>query len=380
MTSRFLILVLCWSACLWIVLGGAAVALDPAGVRASHRARTCASMETWKLPAFARSGARTVILGNSRVALGMDATLRAPLGASAPSFNLALPAATVPEVSRMATSLVNGRSADTIVLGLDYGMFLGRPDQGRALTGERDVLGASAEPVLPSRVEMRQVLNVACTPYEFDPATGTVWSRASNQIAFENALHLQLVDYARCGGGECDAGGYRPSLDALRTLVRLAVRSETRLVVFINPLPALHLEGIRLAGAAAHFEQWKRDLAGIIREDGDRLADPARDFAVFAAESWDSKPVSPEALQSGVGFLDVSHYTMGLGRIVQRHLVSAPGDALFGAPLHPETVESHLQRDRAARATWAATHPREIARLKQRVELLHKETRPGVSH
>lgn len=367
MPARFLAWVVGWSVLLWAALWGATIVLDPAGARAEHRGRTCAPLEMWKLRAFERSGARTAILGNSRVALGMDATRGWPPGAAASTFNLGLPGAAAADVTRLAGDVIERRAADTLVIGLDYGMFIGGRDAGRGLDEERDRLrgGTSlAEPGWLSRAEMRQVLNVACIPYEFDPRSGTVWWQRSSDVPFEKALHAQLARYARCGRGECDAA-YRSDLESLRALVRSATRSGTRLVMFINPLPALHLEGIRVAGAGPHFERWKRDMAAIVHEEGGASA--LRDFAVFAPEVSHNRPERPEASESVAGFLDVSHYTLGLGRIVQGQLASSSVDDLFGAPLHPGSVERHLQRDRAARDAWAARHPQEIARLRERL-------------
>jgi hypothetical protein len=250
-------------------------------------------------------------------------------------------------------------------------MFIGGRDAERGFGEEGDRLrgGGSLPAWLPSRAEMRQVLNVACVPYEFDPRSGTVWWQRSNEIPFEKALHPQLARYARCGRGECDAR-YPADLEALRALVRAASRSGTRLVFFINPLPALHLEGIRAVGAGPHFERWKRDVATIVHAEGGASTSALRDFAVFAPEVWRDGPVPPASSESVAGFLDVSHYTHGLGRIVQARLASPPGDDLFGAALHPGNVERHIQRDRAARDAWVARHAREIARLRERARSL----------
>jgi hypothetical protein len=95
MAARFLAWVVGWSVLLWAVLWGATLALDPAGVRAERRERTCAPLAMWKVPAYERSGARSAMLGNSRVALGMEA---------GPGFNLGLPAADATVVTRLAAT------------------------------------------------------------------------------------------------------------------------------------------------------------------------------------------------------------------------------------------------------------------------------------
>lgn len=394
MATRFLAWVAGWSVVLWGLIAGATLHLDPFGTRATGRTSTCAAMHSWKWQAFERSGARTILVGTSRVGLGMDATPGGALGAA--TFNLALPGATMPEVAQTVSRVLARGSADSILMGVDFGMFLGARD-GTQLATPLAAPGAAAPlvapgaaapavapgagapvvtpgaaaaamargPIHPSRAEMRQVLDFTCTPYEFDPRSGTVWWRELRTIAFEKALHLQLSQYARCAAGTCEAG-YRASLESLRAVVREATRSNVRLVVFTNPLPAPFLEGIRQWGAGERFERWKRDIAAIVIEEGGANASPVLDFAVFAPETHHGRPTAATESESIAGFLDVSHYTLALGRIVQRRLATGGNGELFGAPLRMESIGRHLERDRMARAAWAELHHDEVAQLRDR--------------
>lgn len=386
MTARFLIMVLSCSATFWLVLYAAAFALDPTGLLrvddtgavTLSRKSICASPEIWKPLAFARSGARTVFLGTSRVAWGLNGSYGEFPGTFGKSFNFGLIGVSIQDVAALATQIMNQQSAELLILGIDYGMFHS-DHQGLSVTiperdKARDRLSFFTHTAL-SREVLRQTLHVGCGAYEFDPGTGTIWPRISNAEAYNKRLHLEfdgwLIRYASCFGTNCRKTGYQKSLDALRGLVSLAAQSQTKLMVFINPLPALHLELIHQTDAAGRFEQWKRDVAMIVTADDGGFVAPVRDFAVFAAETSDNLPLPPGSTDRVPGFMDFDHYSRGLGQIVQNNLVSSSSDNFFGAALRVETIESHLKMDRAARALWEAMHPHEISRLQKRMKLLH---------
>ncbi len=177
--------------------------------------------------------------------------------------------------------------------------------------------------------------------------------------------HKQEIDTGR--------SPYAANMQALRTLIETAARSRTRLVMFVNPLPAPFLEIVRLTGHEGRFEQWKRDVAALAAVRGEESPVPARDFAVYAKETNDPFPPVVSTLADLRGFFEMSHYTPALGAVELKRLFQGTEEGdLFGAPLEPGTIDAHLAAARKAGVAYRATHPQEVAWIERRTAILRR--------
>jgi hypothetical protein len=142
-----------------------------------------------------------------------------------------------------------------------------------------------------------------------------------------------------------------------RLLEGLSARG-VRVVCFVPPVHALHLEALAAAGHWERFEGWKRRLA--------RLPVGVWDFAGYSQIAREPVPPVGELDRPMRWFYDSGHFTPEVGRAVLDRALggeSALGGPDFGLRLEPANVEARLREIRAERARWREAHPDELTRF-----------------
>jgi hypothetical protein len=147
--------------------------------------------------------------------------------------------------------------------------------------------------------------------------------------------------------------------------------------VIIPPVHAIQLEVMRGMDLFDDFERMKRELAAIAAEAN---AAPAAgravevwDFTGYAGPLAEPVPAADEPDRAMHWFFESSHCTPALGHLViQTIRTGQPALDGFGARLHPDTIDAHLERLRADREGWAAEYPHEV---RWTIDLLDR-TRP----
>ena len=150
-------------------------------------------------------------------------------------------------------------------------------------------------------------------------------------------------------------------------------KEDTKLYLFISPIHAYQLEGMRSINGFSRFEQWKRDLVKIVAED--RVANPDKEPIVL----WDFSgynSITTEAIPPAGSreemkwYWESSHYKNELGDIVLDTMLNypkknpnAPSD--FGVKLDSSNIESHLQRIRTEQARYEQNFPEEVEEVKR---------------
>ncbi|MFZ3591745.1 hypothetical protein ACOI1C_21640 [Bacillus sp. DJP31] len=148
---------------------------------------------------------------------------------------------------------------------------------------------------------------------------------------------------------------YKLSDQKLQNFIRLVNLCEVnniKLDVFLPPVHAIQLEGIRKAGLWNDFERWKKEIVAIT---------PVWDF--FGYNSITTKP--PINFEF---YTDQSHYRKNVGNLIFNsildiHLDAVPGD--FGIILTKENIDLHLKAIREDRRDWAESNPGIVRKINE---------------
>jgi hypothetical protein len=146
--------------------------------------------------------------------------------------------------------------------------------------------------------------------------------------------------------------------------------------VVINPVHAVQLETLRIAGLWPTFEQWKRDVVGLA-EKGPGPAIPVWDFTGYEGPPAEPVPPDDDRASRMKWFFECSHFTEALGdRVLSRVLLPAERgteDDSFGARLESGSLEAHLDRIRQDREGYASAFPHEVRRVQRVRDELARE-------
>ena len=345
-----------------------------------------------------RAAPNGLILGTSRVALGLDAEHPSWPAKARPVYNLGLAGADLFTSYRYLQHVLAHRVVTTVVLGLDFEYFLikkrdlsaplefesylsvdrdGRPDPSRRWYHLRDLaeasfsleaLGDSIATVRASR--RREALDV--TPAGNMSEAGFRQETAElgpaplfEQRNLHNMRTYRGRTFARSSPGEADA----PALVALRAIVDLCRARGIQLELFAQPMHADLLETLDLLGAWASYESWKRELVEIGRGQarGDGPGVRVWDFGGYDQFSTEPLPEISDGRTPLRWFWEPSHYSKALGDIILTRIFGG-ADRGYGVVLTPDTIEARLADVRERRRTYRERHPEDARRLRSLYE------------
>ncbi|MDJ0773295.1 MAG: hypothetical protein QNJ49_07670 [Mastigocoleus sp. MO_167.B18] len=155
-------------------------------------------------------------------------------------------------------------------------------------------------------------------------------------------------------------------------------KDDTKLYLFISPIHAYQLEGMRSINRFSRFEEWKRDLVKIIAEDA--VKNPKKqpiilwDFSGY--NSVTTEKISPTGSKKEMKwYWEPSHYKKELGDLVLDVMFNYPNKSKnapsdFGVVIDSSNIESHLQKIRAEQARYQQNFPEEV----EIIERLKRET------
>ncbi|MEM6404175.1 MAG: hypothetical protein AAF757_28785 [Cyanobacteria bacterium P01_D01_bin.116] len=155
-------------------------------------------------------------------------------------------------------------------------------------------------------------------------------------------------------------------------------KDETKLYLFISPIHAYQLEGMKSINRFSLFEQWKRDLVQIIAEDA--IANPNKqpivlwDFSGY--NSITTEKIPPAGSKKEMKwYWESSHYKKEVGDMVLDVMFNYPEKSQntpsdFGVIINSNNIESHLERIRKQQALYKQNFPQEV----EEVERLARET------
>ena len=332
-----------------------------------------------------RVAPRTLLLGNSRIEIGLDPQSHEWPGDAQPVFNAAEDGRGLPLALAMLREAIAVRVPDTVVLGLDILDFLENPSSpGKPPPPGADLRrllvdsGGAPNPQrrmqvwrdrLASTLTIGAVFDSLDTLFDQDPMTSVTMTPQGF-----NPLHQYRVYVARSGYHELFAqksatyeAEYRrypapdfadphqyQSFRYLRRIIELAAKHRIRLILYIHPYHADYLEMLHRVGLWPSFEDWKRALVRVVEAENRVLPAkvPLYDFAGY--DRFTTEPVPPPGDRHSKmrWYWESAHYKSALGDRILARIFGGAED--FGCRLTPSDIEDRLAAIRDMRLRFLA--------------------------
>ena len=306
-------------------------------------------------------GWEVIILGSSRVQTAFPADHPVLQGRTG---NLGLNAARIAELS-MALDYARTRSdVRQVILGLDYYMFSAGPDMILDFPEcrlhprvdlfayySRHLLGASITEDSFHLLRDRLANRIPPVQDRFGFNDKRMKDTESQRAVFERNMANLGPGYAKIQ--------YQPTnMEWLRHIIRDCREHGIELRICIMPMHVANMELIHAGNQWPDFEQWKRDLVRVLREEGVESEAPLIDFSDYRGYSTEEIPPIHDTRTRMKYWLENSHATTALGSIMMDTLYG-PGPSTFGVKLDGSNLEAHLAEMRNAREEYVLTHPEE---------------------
>jgi hypothetical protein len=318
-----------------------------------------------------------ILLGNSRVEVGLDPDSPQLSGHGRTAYNMALAGTTLAVNERMYAKLrTDAAPAALAVIGVEFLDFLVKPDRAPA--------PAPAVAPLPwqwrfdtlfSIKSVTDALRTVRLQKAADPETMTQrgqtplrdynrYARAEGyysifqQKAGENAKNIVRKPHNLFVAGTDSS----PSIDRLRALLDTMARDRTEVHLVIYPYHAQMMAMFEEAGLEPTMDAWKRLL---VREaDAVRGRHPGArvsvwDFSGYATMRCERIPAPGDTRSTTQWYWEAGHFKAALGeRILQRILGE---ETPFGVRLAADSLDADRQRIAAERAQCASAYPQVFA-------------------
>lgn len=325
----------------------------------------------------ARFQPEVLYLGNSRTELGMPAD--PSLFGGKRVFNGAIPGGSLGDAIAMSVHARNVTRLETVIWGVDYPSFAldgGNTEFDRELVAQGN------------HYQLRRFLLDLRRSLSFDMAADTVnlWGGRRQAVCRSSLAFFGQRDEACIAANLRDRGGVAKALvtdvqavgrknpgadtafPAFGSEVAQLCRQATRVVIYINPQPALALENVyqRAGGDALH--QWTRQLAHTVDTARQASCDVTLfDFSGFNSVTSETIPqVSGQpAMQN---FWEGSHHRTNVGRQVLARAFSLPSPPVpsdFGTKLSSGNLQEHLDKQHKDREIYRSTHRAELRLLEK---------------
>jgi heat shock protein HspQ len=165
-----------------------------------------------------------------------------------------------------------------------------------------------------------------------------------------------------------DATTGQSSLKDLREIIQFCKKERIKLFLFISPVHARQMEAIRSIGLWPVFEQWKRELVKLIREESEPNGEetPLWDFSGYNSITTENVPEA-DLMR---GYLDSAHYQPDVGDMILDRMFQHSSDQLkkhpdFGRRLTMENIERSLTQIRKEQALYHKSHSRDVQEVEE---------------
>lgn len=335
---------------------------------------------------------RTVLLGSSRVAIGLDAVDPSWPTNYRPVYNLGMSAAS-PYVSyRYLQHVMSGTKPDTVVMGLDFEYFLDTPEAQRPTDqGFERRLEVTSDGRPNPRAKVQRVYDLIQSTLSFDSLSDSIATAYMNALGdttdtiggnvppdelfakqrvgigtFPYMEFMNILNFRRFAGTR-----NRFAVEDIQAILELCASRGTRVIFYISPMHAETLEMLDRRGYWSSFEDWKRELVRQVsryqRENRASRID-LWDFSDYDAYSTEAVRQDRRVLQ---WFWEAWHYTRALGDLITKRILDM-SDEPFGTLLTSANLEAHLSAIRERRRQYRENHAEDARRVQT---LYDSETR-----
>lgn len=292
---------------------------------------------------------RTVFIGSSRVMMGLD-----PKDWPGKSYNLGVPAATVPETVALARHALADAPVKRLIIGVEYDSFDGRidhyPSFRLAILGKY-ALWRGLPDMLISDLAVTRARNTflfshrhTAPPYLANglrltpdkPTEGTP----------DNRMLQDVGDYTQL---DAEMTGVDRSLARFADFIA-SVPRDVVVTVFVTPGHAALLEVLEQEGLRPAYDAWLKRIVEICAAHGIPLWD-------FGGYNWIT--TFPMEMATEL-YYDGSHFRPAVGGLVLKAIRTGDTIAGFGAQLTPATLPGYLAEQDRARKKWQGQEPGDV--------------------
>jgi hypothetical protein len=346
-----------------------------------------------------------LLLGNSRVEVGLDPEHRAFPVEARPVYNAGLEGTGPATALRYVRHALNAGTPRLAIVGVDFLDFLVNPDPVVVSDQSRQEAEDRSRPVLDAGQRRQDVLDtvfsldatldsaktVAAQSNPFAPnltAHGLVTMREYVAITRRlgySALFLQKdKDYAATLTETPKVifaadGRTSPRFETLAELIDLARARNIRLILVTYPYHVHVLELIDAGGLWNAFEDWKRELVAMLARES--LAHPGSepiplwDFTGYDSYTTETVPPPGDLASEMRWYRDPGHFRRELGDLMLSRVLGPDqaGGQAPGVQLDAECLERHLRRAVADREQYRTAHPE----VREQIRALTRTGRPN---
>lgn len=338
---------------------------------------------------------RTLLLGNSRVDIGLNPE-SPQLGSSRmPAYNMGQPGGGLYWTVRYLEHTLAFCEVETVVVGMDFMDFLKResetsdaPQFHEMSADERRLAVLPDGQPTPQR--WRQQLMDACTSSislsacvnsvqtvaaQSNPYCGQMTREGFNPgLPFISLIHAEgqsslfeqknrdyLDDLREKSLPELHASH---NATLLQRLIDLCEQNQVELLLFIHPYHSDVLELFDRTGHWENFENWKRFLCRTCED----VPVPLWDFATYSSVTTEPVPRSDSGHEVMKWYWESGHYRSEVGDLIFAVLFSAfsadeQAADNFGLSLSKDTIESHLERIRELQTDYRQNYSSQAQRV-----------------
>jgi hypothetical protein len=343
-----------------------------------------------------RAVPKTLLLGNSRVDVGLDTRHPTWPAEDRPAYNLGLGGGTLYISYRYLQHVLSERHPDLVVLDLDFEYFLTTPEASSVTDSEFESRLAVTRDGRPNgrRAQRRRddfvraVLSLDALIDSFTTLAGNITGEStdiaagnweSNDRRFTSVwgsyAFLEAVDLVTLRSWYGQRRNDFAIAD-LRAILDLCRSKNIRVILFIDPVHADELEILDRLGYWSEFEAWKRELVSLTEQY--HGADGLGRIVL-----WDFSGYYPYCSESPIGgrrglrwFSESRHYTKALGDAIARRILGA-GDARFGEQLTADSLEQHLASIREQRRLYREHHQADAQRVRDLYDAIYATQSPA---
>jgi hypothetical protein len=328
-----------------------------------------------------RAQPRTLILGSSRVAIGLDAHSPAWPEADRPVYNLGLAGSSPYVAYRYFQHVIARHDIALVVLGLEFQSWVDFLDPPNTDFESRLLVRSDGSANANQRRE--RVRDSLMAAFSLDALIDSFSTFAANTSGDSSDLVAGNWDWNLFRKLARKAGSHpliaRADLEYfhwyfkkqkdwhvmadVQAILDLSKSQGTRVILVLNPSHVDELELLDLVGDWNTFEEWKRELTAVAEQyntsEGHSRVE-VWDFCGYDSYSTELVPTDKRPLH---WFWDTVHYTRPLGDIILKRIFGAT-DSDFGALLTPDNIDSRLAAIRQQRLQYRAHHREAVQRVR----------------
>jgi hypothetical protein len=321
----------------------------------------------------------TILLGSSRVLMGLDPT-HSSLG-DRNTYNLGFPLTNIYELEKIYKFSRNKLELKTVILGLDLELFSGlnqvMVDFNKSRFAKQNMILAN-----PDNLFAQYTFRYSLYTIEFN-LEGYIANRYTN-LGLKNPESSDLTqrekfDRVLANQFFVDSRFYPnfsydfKQIKLVQKIIEDCRQHHIKLYLFIPPVHARQLEAMRVMGLWSDFEQWKRDLVNLLYEDRQKysLREPIKLWDFSGYNQFTTEPIPPAGSDREMKwYVESSHYTTNLGDLVLDKLLNAStaNEAIlenFGVAIDRQNIDSHLQSIQLGHQQYIQNYPDEVAAVEQ---------------